>query len=301
MGKWTPAQVDAALRWYAGHSRSTVIRDVPATAPSWMGWGADVNRRLVAVAVPGHETNVVEYDEDLFGRLVSEAAELRPLLAYGFIDRTGFGHIVTRCEYLKRSWDPSGRVRPVALQSGTRGPSNVADAFEGAGVEIVSLPIDAPPKDARRSGSPPGRNDPWQSRGKGEDRYLHSLWNQRQRRGWWLAEVPVGFVDSPSDSRSRRVDAVVIDNAPQRTSAGGRDIEELRHWSGGRAILVEAKKYLNANAVGQLLSGEFMFRLSYPAFTDISLLACVEHRTDAAMDWFCDRRGIKVELIDLTS
>lgn len=56
MAKWTPPQVDEALRWYAGHSGSTVIRDVPATAPSWMGGGDDVNRRLVAVAVPGHET-----------------------------------------------------------------------------------------------------------------------------------------------------------------------------------------------------------------------------------------------------
>ncbi len=211
MPKWRQAVADEAVGWYAATHRMRVHTGVPVTRPNWHGWSATCSERLemVAVSCEGAEASVVPFEEDAFSEVVRSGLPLHPLIAWGYADRPAFGHLATRQAYLARSWQPRGPVQPVAVVAPGAHEPNVASTYSAAGYNIFAIPGETALRTAsRRAG--PARNDPWVSPNTGEDEELHALWTERKRAGWWLAEVPVGFRDAPTEGAARRIDAVVV-------------------------------------------------------------------------------------------
>lgn len=146
------------------------------------------------------------------------------------------------------------------------------------------------------SGGGGGGRDPWQSPRRGEDQLLHRLWQRRRHEGWWLAEVPVGG-SSAKDARPRRFDAIVVPWPTPRQSAAGADLGELKNVvaAGCEVELIEAKRDLNADAIGQLLSGAHLFSGSWPGHGALGHTLCVENLNDYALQWYCAGSGIRIE------
>lgn len=94
-----------------------------------------------------------------------------------------------------------------------------------------------------------------------EDALLNALWKKRGGRNWWLVEVPIGYADAPPNSRRhRRVDAVVLERRRRKVSPRLCDLDEFKGAVEGAPVeLIEAKKRLNVQVVGQLLAGASMF------------------------------------------
>jgi len=299
MAKWKRPNALEALTWFASQRRMTVFADVPVTNANWRGWGSGCSRRVIDVAVPAlSDGQVRPFAEDDFVVALASGRPIHPLNAWGFADRTVLGHLATHQAYLARTWRPSGPVQPVALVApGLRG-SNVASAYYATGYAIEAIPGEAPPK-GDRGGSAGGLNDPWWAPKTPEDRLLHDLWERRGRKGWWLAEVPVGFKIRTSEAVARRLDAVVVDQPDRRQSKGADDLVEFGEIvaAGAAAELVEAKPALNSDALGQLLCGAHMFAESWPGGGPLSLTACVGRDGDEADRWFCFGRGIRVEVV----
>ena len=129
-----------------------------------------------------------------------------------------------------------------------------------------------------------------------EDALLNALWRQRGGTNWWFLEVPIGYADAPANSRRhRRLDAVVLPFPRPEVSPQLQDLDELTEAVvGAKVELVEAKKRLNTDVVGQLLAGASMFSSRYPKHGPLVLTAVVEHNRDAALRWYCASVGIEV-------
>jgi hypothetical protein len=170
-------------------------------------------------------------------------------IAWGYNDRPAFGYLATRQAFLARTWRPPGPVLPVAIRTPSAAPTNVTSTYLAAGFDVVSVPGEARPK--RGGGGWNAKRDPWDNPNSGEDKSLRALRGARGHSGWWLAEVPVGA------RPPRRLDAVVVPWPGPRCSRAGQDVNELREVVAGGAEVevVEAKKSLDDEAIGQLLSG----------------------------------------------
>ncbi len=264
MAKWTKPVSLEALRGFAASADVIVFTDVPVVGPGWRGWGSRCPRRVLDVAAAALGTgDVSPFAEDDFIAAIASGRSIHPLNTWGFADRTVFGHLATHQAYLERTWRPSGPVQSIALVAPGHRESNVAPAYQAAGYRIEEMPGDKP-MTRRGGGGAGGRNDPWEAPRSKEDRLLHDLWNQRGRKGWWLAEVPVGFKLRPNEAGARRLDAVVVDWPSQRHSSGQADLVDLADVvaRGATVELIEAKSVLNTDALGQLLCGEHMFCIS---------------------------------------
>ena len=298
MTKWTrPASLEA-LHGFAASAGVTVFTDVPVVGPAWRGWSSECPRRVLDVAVAGPGTGAVgPFEEDDFVAALASGRSVHPLNTWGFADRTVFGHLATHQAFLERTWHPSGTVQSIALVAPGQCESNVAAAYLAAGFLIKEMPGDKP-RTRRGGGGAGGRNDPWNAPQSKEDRLLHDLWDQRGRKGWWLAEVPVGFKLRHDEAGARRLDAVVVDWPGERHSSGQEDLTELADVvaKGAAVELIEAKRDLNTDALGQLLCGERMFAESWPGVGHLVLTACVGKSCDEALSWFCSERGISVEV-----
>ena len=115
---------------------------------------------------------------------------------------------------------------------------------------------------------------------------------RREQAGWWLAELPVG------EGAPRRFDAVAVAGVDKRQSPGGSDLDDFRSSvaEGNDVELIEVKKELNEQVVGQLLAGAPMFSEEYPGHGELSLTACVKKPGDEAIEWFRKRSGINLEI-----
>jgi hypothetical protein len=284
---------DEALRWYAEGCGMRVFTDVPLTRPEWKGWGPDCWERIAAVAVPSEGNGVVARfaEEELVDELSGDAP-VQPIIVSGGAGRYVYGHLATQEAFLKRTWTPNGPVGPVVLVPPGRDHSNCASAYDAAGFEILAVAGEAP---SRRRGGGGWRTwkDPWEHPKGPEDRWLHGLWLRRGHKGWWLAEVPIG------KRAPRRYDAVVVQSERPRHSEAKADLEEFRAVVAGGADveLVEAKRTLNEEVVGQLLGGVPTFSEEYPGHGELTLTACVNEPGDEAMAWFCEQSGIRVEVV----
>jgi hypothetical protein len=300
--KWVKARVLDALQAHSDAAGSLVFTDVPVTAENWRGWGEGTSRRYATVSLQGLDrVGVMRFKESEFVAALGESSAVSVVLAWGFLDRPGFGELTTRQAFFSRSWMDDGSVGLAALCAEGEDGGNTADVFRGAGaaIEQVLVPRNGPKKSGR-SGPPAGRNDPWESPRSFEDWLLHDLWESEGRRGWWLAEVPVGFKPEIGikDSGSRRLDALVIEGHGPRTHRGGKGIEDLLALDSFDATVIEAKGHLGHNVVGQLLSGREMLRTSFPAAGSLQMIACVAEDGDPAMRWFCQEHDIRVELVE---
>ena len=135
---------------------------------------------------------------------------------------------------------------------------------------------------------PPGENeDKWL------DRYLHKL----DDPGRVYVEVPVG---NRLKGRPRYIDAVCLPQLPPaESSAFDRDAFEEDLTAAGRVEIIEVKKNLHRGVVGQLLVARDFAAQEWdlPSGTPIDLVALVT-ATDAAIEGFCARNGIRVERVE---
>ena len=298
MAKWTKPVALRALEWFATARDMTVFTNVPVVRPDWRGWDSSFPRRVLHVAVGGlGDGRVRPFVEDDFVDALASGRSVHPLNAWGFADRTVFGHLATHNAYLAKSWPSECSVEPVALVAPGQGGTNVAPAYHAVGYRIEEIPGDPSPS-RRRGGGPGGRNDPWDAPRSGEDRLLHDLWKARSGRGWCLAEVPTGFTSKTSEGTARLVDAVVVDWPSPRHSKGQQHLDELADAVARAETveLIEAKSKLNTDVVGQLLCGAHLFAQSWPGAGRLALTACVGTDADKAVRWFCANRGIRVEV-----
>jgi hypothetical protein len=63
--------------------------------------------------------------------------------------------------------------------------------------------------------------------------------------------------------------------------------------------LIEAKKSLNRLVIGQIIAGMDMFGRQYQADKIIPVILC--QNGDPALEWVCEKRDIKVQIIKCTS
>lgn len=133
-----------------------------------------------------------------------------------------------------------------------------------------------------------------------EDDLLRGAWVQRGRSGWWLKEVGLGYPGERRTRHDRRLDALILVDAPAQVSDKGEDLDEMAEAiAAGRPVeLVEAKRELNTNVIGQLLCGLWMFRAKYARHDSIKLAAVVARAEDAALSWYCTQAGIEVVRVD---
>ena len=164
-----------------------------------------------------------------------------------------------------------------------------------AGFDIVPVGGGTPPLKTGGGGGWHKHQDPWEDPRSGEDWTLNGLWKSRQKRGWWLAEVPIGT------GAPRRIDALVVPTPEPRHSPAGAHVDELRTAlaNGLDAELIEAKSELDVATVGQLLCGAQMLTESLPGHGRLSLTGAVRSATDEPLLWFCNRYGIRVEVVSV--
>ena len=286
---------EALLAELAEAKHLNIFTDVPATGPEAGGWAADEHQRTVHVALAGTgHTGVQPFNRDKLTRALSNCDAVHPVSATNSLDRTLLGFHATREAYLSRTWNIAGPSTPIAAVARAGSRSNVTDAFEAAGIDIWPEP---PPTDGSFSLSTGGGGgrDPWSNRETGdrEDKLLFDLRQGRPEPAWWLAEVPIGWSRTPTESKARRIDAVVIPWTEPRCSAQSQDLDAFADAApqAPSIELIEAKRQLNADAIGQLLAAAHMFPASWSTSAPLKLTACVKELGDAAVQWFC-REGI---------
>lgn len=133
----------------------------------------------------------------------------------------------------------------------------------------------------------------------GEDWSLLQWWRAHPRQGWLWVEVNVGGAgpgDWPNRASTRRIDAVhVLDHPTHAVREWGPGSEQLTEAVRGRDVeIVEAKKTLTDNVIGQCLAGIDMFSRAYPAHGRLLPVAVVRGEPDPVLLWVCHRRGIEV-------
>lgn len=130
---------------------------------------------------------------------------------------------------------------------------------------------------------------------KREGPLLKALWEQRSQSGWWLVEVPLGIPGAEAAPSDRRLDALVLPEAPDRVSDQDQHLHELSSAVESQPVeLIEAKASLDVDVIGQLLCGAAMFTGKYPRHGPMTLTALVGTADDAALKWCCDLENIEV-------
>ena len=208
----------------------------------------------------------------------------------GSADRYALGWLVAYRAYIDRSWNPAVRPEPLALVAPGQDQPNTRTAYDALGIDIVPVGEGAPQGGRGQSG---GKN-PWDNPATGEDRALHAYWQNGKRKGWWLAEVPIGA------GVPRRLDAVVIRQAKEWHSPAGQDLDDFQKALEQRLPVepIEAKRRPDEEALGQLLAAKYMFRETYPGAGDLSLTACVWKQGSEPARWLYKQHpSVHVETI----
>jgi hypothetical protein len=293
-GGWSGARIESELDWFADGFDMTVYTGVPVAGPSLeASWGPDCRQLFEVVAVPAgphRKAGVEPFEADAFKGALAAGSPVHPLLAFGKANRSAFGYLATRQAFIARTWRPSGPVQPLVLVDPDQARPDVAAAYYASGFGIVYLPGQI----RTNRGSVRSNRDPWARPKPGsEDRFLNELWRRRERKGWWLAEVPLG---------TRRADAVVLAASEPAQSAEGEHLGDFSASvaSGAEVEILEAKKELNVGVIGQLLAASLLFTTSYPGHGRIALTAVVSKASDEPLEWFCNRVGIKVEVVPVS-
>lgn len=137
-----------------------------------------------------------------------------------------------------------------------------------------------------------------------EDRLLHAYWSQAGGRLYLEVQIggPGGPGRWPSGSKIRRIDGVLIRgiaDVPSDALPYAQHSQEFYELVEGRTVeLIEVKKALGRYVIGQALAGLAMFERQYQADSVEPVILCAEG--DPALQWFCDTRGIRVEIARLS-
>jgi hypothetical protein len=137
----------------------------------------------------------------------------------------------------------------------------------------------------------------------GEDWSVYEWWQAHANPGWLLMEVKLGQGgpgDWPNRRSHRRLDALHIPGHPRReVTYWGSEFDELADAVRGRRVeLIEAKRRLNYDVIGQCIAGVTMFSRAYPMHGPVQQVAIVRGEIDPALRWVCDRRNIQLDVLD---
>ncbi len=139
-----------------------------------------------------------------------------------------------------------------------------------------------------------------------EDHLLYQYWSVS--KGQLFLEVPIGnrkLGDWPLKSKIRRIDGVrlideTVSEIPKIYSSKDYTLKGFSELCVGKTVeLIEAKKSLNRLVIGQIIAGMDMFGRQYQADKIIPVILC--QNGDPALEWVCEKRDIKVQIIKCTS
>ena len=136
-----------------------------------------------------------------------------------------------------------------------------------------------------------------------EDVLLFKYW--KESKGKLFLEVPIGnkqFGDWPPNSKIRRIDAVLIKaedgcGTEEVFKRNEYTLSEFNDYVTDKTVeLVEVKKNLNRIVIGQVIAGLDMFERQYNAKKVLLVVVC--QNDDPALQWVCEKRDIKVCIIN---
>ena len=135
----------------------------------------------------------------------------------------------------------------------------------------------------------------------GEDELLERYWQDQGKPMLWL-EVKLGGGGPgawPNKRSHRRLDGLMIPGLavtgePNVRWWGDRNHELADHVRGRPIELIEVKRHLNFDVIGQAIAGTDMFSRTYPEHGLIRQVAVVGGEPDSALEWLCAKRGIDV-------
>ncbi|MDP3035689.1 MAG: hypothetical protein Q8M97_11385 [Methanobacteriaceae archaeon] len=122
--------------------------------------------------------------------------------------------------------------------------------------------------------------------------------------GTYYLEVSIGSSRGngnwPKKSGIRRIDAINIMNDNSENKIFGQtefSYDDFQKTVSNKSVeLIEAKKKLNRLVIGQVIAGYDMFEREYDAHDIEMVILC--GKGDPALEWVCEKRNIKVEILD---
>ncbi len=134
-----------------------------------------------------------------------------------------------------------------------------------------------------------------------EDALLLDWWQSRGGSGLLLLEVKLGLAgpgDWPNKRSYRSLDGLHLPGAGDDAVVRWTSFDRNRLPGLLRsepAVILEAKRELNTDVIGQAIAGRDFFSRSYPAHGPLSMVVTVGGPVaDSALRWVADRRGIQV-------
>jgi len=119
--------------------------------------------------------------------------------------------------------------------------------------------------------------------------YLEVTIGSRRGNGNW-----------PKKSGIRRIDAINIKNSNSENIIFGQKeflYDDFQKTVSNKSVeLIEAKQKLNRLVIGQVIAGHDMFEREYDAQDIEMVILC--GKGDPALEWVCEKRNIKVEIVN---
>lgn len=139
-----------------------------------------------------------------------------------------------------------------------------------------------------------------------EDKLLHEYWLDPDIGGILFTEVQVGGQHLggcwPAGSKPRRIDAVRVllphgfDSSPDIIAFGRASPGEFeRAVTGADFEIIEVKQNLDRLVIGQVLVAQDMLERQYGMRPTRLTIVCAG--TDPGLEWVCEKRGIKVQVV----
>lgn len=130
-----------------------------------------------------------------------------------------------------------------------------------------------------------------------EDKLLYKY--HQDHPGYLFLEVRVGGSDNTLNAR--RIDGVLIESADSIVYSPGEytDSQIDQMIRGNRIHLIEAKRTLNRNVIGQVLVGSALLTRSYQPASIKHVALCSSGETD--LEWYCRENDVEAALYPLVS
>jgi hypothetical protein len=278
-------QERARLQQFLDRERGRAYVDVPVSG-KLLGWRSNSRVQMVDAVVvdTGSKSKPIAWEDgqhDEFAELL--AAHSATLVSLrGYSDRTVFGILVAGRELLSRAYPSHQLLRCVAMSDK---PSGRDIAYSTAGIEI-RFP-DGIDECQTAPVAPYNRKRPkWPSfEDRLVDRYYHdacsahgTLWQEvpvadAALGALHVPDLPGGFNWWPEHARLDGLQSVLRDH----------DVE-----------VIEAKRRLNTDVIGQVIAGAILLAHEYPKHRLIGQTVVVAGRPEPALEWVCNKLGVTV-------
>jgi hypothetical protein len=263
--------------------------DVPVSG-KLLGWPS--NRRIqkvdAVVIYTGGEPQCVDWNDGMHDEF-AEQLRVHPTAIvnlHGYSDRTVFGALIAWRELLSRAYPDHRLLSCVAMSDK---PCGRDIAYHAAGIEVRFRPgVEA---------WPTGPIRPYQSVKRQtlslEDKLVDRYYRETcEGQGTMWQEVPVS--DAALDGL-RVPDLAGGSNWWTRTES----LDELRSILRDHVVeIIEAKARINTDVIGQVIAGASLVAHAFPRHRLIRQTIVVGGPPEPALDWVCNKRGIRVVRYD---